>query len=121
MLKILIHKIALPSEQSSQSYIKNLCKRIFSMIVLGLESLNIKSDISLQALIRSLFDQYIPILIIQDTSGNFRVSDTLLKCFQDAKADFSYLIFEMLTTLYFTISSDNNMHKYSYLVCLLSM
>ncbi|KAK2579413.1 hypothetical protein KPH14_003271 [Odynerus spinipes] len=119
MLKILMYKIALPAEQSPQSYIKNLCKRIFSMIVLGLESLNVKSDISLQALIRNLFDQYIPILITQDNSGNFKVSDTLLKCFQDAKSDFSYLIFEMLMPLYFTISSDNNMHKYSHLMLFL--
>ncbi|XP_043496827.1 protein MMS22-like isoform X1 [Polistes fuscatus] len=119
MLKVLLHKIALPTEQSSQGYIKNLCKRIFSMIILGLESLNIKSDISLQVLNRNLFDQYIPILITQDTSGNFKVSDTLLKCFQDAKADFSYLIFEMLMTLFFTISSENNLHKHNHLVLLL--
>ncbi|KAI4498080.1 hypothetical protein M0802_006904 [Mischocyttarus mexicanus] len=119
MLKVLLHKIALPTEQSSHGYIKNLCKKIFSMIILGLESLNIKSDISLQVLNRNLFDQYIPILITQDNSGHFKVSDSLLKCFQDAKADFSYLLFEMLMTLFFTISSDNNLHKHNHLVLLL--
>ncbi|XP_046814404.1 protein MMS22-like isoform X2 [Vespa crabro] len=119
MLKVLLHKIALPTEQSPQCYIKNLCKRIFSMIILGLESLNIKSDISLQVLTRNLFDQYISILITEDSSGNFKVSDTLLKCFHDAKADFSHLLFEMLMTLFFTISSENNMHKHNHLVSLL--
>lgn len=118
MLKVLLHKIALPTEQSSQCYIKNLCKRIFSMIILGLESLNIKSDISLQVLTRNLFDQYISILITEDSSGNFKVSDTLLKCFQDATVEFSHLLFEMLMTLFFTISSENNMHKHNYLVCI---
>ncbi|XP_035727312.1 protein MMS22-like isoform X1 [Vespa mandarinia] len=119
MLKVLLHKIALPTEQSPQCYIKNLCKRIFSMIILGLESLNIKSDISLQVLTRNLFDQYISILITEDSSGNFKVSDTLLKCFHDAKGDFSHLLFEMLMTLFFTISSENNMHKHNHLVSLL--
>lgn len=103
-----------------QPYLKNLGKKTFSMILLGMEALNVKSDISLQILIRDLFDQYMPLLIVPTVNANsFKVSESLLKCFKDAKADFIRLIFEILMTNFFNISNDNMMHKHSYLVCII--
>lgn len=118
MLRTLINKIILVPENSVHSYIKQLGKRIFSMIILGLEKLNIKGDILLQAMIRDIFDQYLPILITEINSGcSFKVSDTLLKCFKEAKSEFLRSIFETLMSNFYTISSDNIMHKHSNLVC----
>ncbi|TGZ50279.1 Uncharacterized protein DBV15_02129 [Temnothorax longispinosus] len=117
MLRTLINKIMLVPENSAQSYIKCLGKRIFSMIILGLEKLNVKSDILLQAMIRDIFDQYLPILIIEVNGGcSFKVSDTLLKCFKEAKSDFLRSIFETLMSNFYNISSDNVMHKHSNLI-----
>lgn len=117
MLRTLINKIILVPENSTQSYIKQLGKRIFSMIILGLEKLNIKSDILLQAMIRDIFDQYLPLLIIEVNSGcSFKVSDTLLKCFKEAKSEFLRSILETLMSNFYNISSDNVMHKHSNLV-----
>lgn len=102
------------------NFLKNLGKKTFSMILLGMETLNVKSDISLQVLIRDLFDQYMPFLIIPTTNANtFKVSDSLLKCFKDAKADYIRLIFEILMTNFFNVSNDNMMHKHFYLVCII--
>lgn len=121
MLRTLINKVILVPENSTQPYIKQLGKRIFSMIILGLEKLNVKSDILLQAMIRDLFDQYLPILITEMNSGcNFRISDTLLKCFKEAKSEFIRSIFETLMSNFYNISSDNIMHKHSNLVCIYS-
>lgn len=90
------------------------------MILLGMETLNVKSDISLQVLIRDLFDQYMPFLIIPTTNANtFKVCDSLLKCFKDAKADYIRLILEILMTNFFNVSNDNMMHKHFYLVCII--
>ncbi|KAG7210314.1 hypothetical protein KM043_011855 [Ampulex compressa] len=120
MLKALLNKAVLSSEHSSQLYIKSFGKKIFSMVLLGIETLNYRSDITLQVLIRDLFEQYMPLLITDINSiTNYKVSDSLLKCFRDAKMDFMRLIFEMLTSNFLLISSDNNMHKHSYLVMLL--
>lgn len=118
MLRTLINKIILVPEDSMHSYIKQLGKKIFSMIILGLEKLNIKGDILLQAMIRDIFDQYLPILITEINSGcSFKVSDTLLKCFKEAKPEFLRSIFETLMSNFYNISSDNVMHKHSNLVC----
>ncbi|KAF3426824.1 hypothetical protein E2986_01096 [Frieseomelitta varia] len=117
IFKILLNKTILSVEQP---FLKNLGKKTFSMILLGVEALNVKSDISLQILIRNLFDQYMPLLIVPTVNANsFKVSDSLLKCFKDAKADFIRLIFEILMTNFFNISNDNMMHKHSYLVMIL--
>ncbi|XP_043263204.1 protein MMS22-like, partial [Colletes gigas] len=114
IFRTLLHKTVLSMDQP---FLKNLGKKTFSMILLGIEALNVKSDISLQALIRDLFDQYMPLLITPvNNANNFKVSDSLLKCFRDAKADFLRLIFEILMTNFFTVSSDNMMHKHFYLV-----
>ncbi|XP_012139632.2 protein MMS22-like isoform X2 [Megachile rotundata] len=117
MFKTLLNKTILSVEQP---FLKHLGKRTFSMILLGIETLNVKSDISLQVLIRDLFEQYMTLLItpIINTS-NFKVSDSLLKCFKDAKADFIHLIFEILMTNFLTFTSDNLMHKHSYLVMII--
>lgn len=117
MLRTLVNKIMLVPENSTQLYIKQLGKRIFSMIILGLEKLNVKSDILLQAMIRDIFDQYLSILIIEVNSGcSFKVSDTLLKCFKEVKSEFLRSIFETLMSNFYNISSDNVMHKHSNLV-----
>jgi len=118
MLRTLINKTILVPENSMHSYIKQLGKKIFSMIILGLEKLNIKGDILLQAMIRDIFDQYLPILITEINSGcSFKVADTLLKCFKEAKSEFLRSIFETLMSNFYNISSDNIMHKHSNLVC----
>lgn len=115
MFRTLLNKTILPLDNL---FLKNLGKKTFSMILLGIEALNIKSDISLQILIRDLFNQYMPLLITPiNNTNNFKVSDSLLKCFRDAKADFLRLVFEILMTNFFTISSDNMMHKHFYFVC----
>ncbi|XP_026671561.1 protein MMS22-like [Ceratina calcarata] len=112
--RTLLNKTILSVEHS---YLKNLAKKTFSMIILGMEPLNVKSDISLQVLMRDLFDQYMPLLTMQTVNlSTYKVSDSLLKCFKDAEADFVRLIFEMLTSNFFTLSTDNMMHKHSYLV-----
>ncbi|OAD54304.1 Protein MMS22-like [Eufriesea mexicana] len=117
IFKTLLNKTILSVEQP---FLKNIGKKTFSMIVLGMEALNVRSDISLQVLIRDLFDQYMPLLVTSTINANtFKVSDSLLKCFKDAKADFIRLIFEILMTNFFTISNDNIMHKHSYLVMII--
>ncbi|XP_028046332.2 protein MMS22-like isoform X2 [Monomorium pharaonis] len=117
MLRTLINKVILVPENSMQSYIKQLGKRIFSMVILGFDKLNIKSDIHLQAMFRDIFDQYLPILITEINSGHsFKISDTLLKCFKEARSDFLRTIFETLMSNFYTISSDNVIHKHSNLI-----
>ncbi|XP_033366135.1 protein MMS22-like isoform X2 [Bombus vosnesenskii] len=117
IFKTLLNKTILSVEHN---FLKNLGKKTFSMILLGMETLNVKSDISLQVLIRDLFDQYMPFLIIPTTNANtFKVSDSLLKCFKDAKADYIRLILEILMTNFFNVSNDNMMHKHFYLVMIL--
>jgi len=116
MLRTLINKVILISENSTQIYIKQLGKRIFSMIILGLEKLNVKGDILLQAMIRDIFDQYLPILITE-INNSFKICDTLLKCFKEAKSEFLRSVFETLMSNFYIISSDNIMHKYSNSVC----
>ncbi|EFN83552.1 Uncharacterized protein C6orf167 [Harpegnathos saltator] len=117
MLRTLVNKVILVPENSTQPYIKQLGKKIFSMVILGLEKLNIKGDILLQAMIRDIFDQYLPILITEiNNGGNFRVSDMLLKCFKEAKCEFMRSIFETLMSNFYNISSDNVMHKHSNLI-----
>lgn len=117
MLRMLINKIILVPENSTQPYIKQLGKKIFSMIILGLEKLNVKGDILLQAMIRDIFDQYLPILITRMDSGcNFKISDSLLKCFKEAKCEFIRSIFETLMSNFYNVLSDNVMHKHSNLI-----
>ncbi|XP_015439046.1 PREDICTED: protein MMS22-like [Dufourea novaeangliae] len=114
MFKMLLNKAILSSDQL---FLKNLGKKTFSMILLGTEALNVKSNISLQILIKDLFDQYMPLLITPvNNTNNFKVSDSLLKCFKDGNADFIHLMFEILMTNFLSISSDNTMHKHFYLV-----
>ncbi|XP_011637201.1 protein MMS22-like isoform X2 [Pogonomyrmex barbatus] len=117
MLRTLINKIMLVSENSTQMYIKQLGKEIFSRVMLGLEKLNVKSDILLQALIRNIFNQYLPILITEINSGcSFKISDRLLECFKETKSEFLRLVFEILMSNFYNISSDNVTHKYFNLI-----
>lgn len=115
MFSTLINKVILVPASSTQPYLKQLGKRIFSMIILGFGKLNVKSDIMLLRMIREIFDQYLPILITETSSGNFKVSDMLLKCFKEAKYELVRLIFEELMLHFYKISNDV-MHKHSTLV-----
>ncbi|XP_033225230.1 protein MMS22-like [Belonocnema kinseyi] len=119
MLRLLINKVALPAENSPIGYVKNVAKRIFSMIILGIENLSVKSDMILQALIRDLFEQYLPLLITQSNANNFKVSDSLLKCFSEVKIDFCRLIFEKLADNFIVVPAENTTHKHCFLVMLL--
>ncbi|KAL7294391.1 hypothetical protein TKK_0012396 [Trichogramma kaykai] len=112
-LRMLINKIALPTEQSA--YLMNLAKRIFSMIILGFENLNIKSDITLQTLLRDLFDRYLPLLITRD-DNTLKVSDTLLKCFKDVNCNFIKSLLDILNCNFIIISKDRATHKHCQLV-----
>ncbi|EZA59634.1 Protein MMS22-like protein [Ooceraea biroi] len=117
MLRTLVNKVILVPENSTQTYIRHLGKRIFSMIMLGLEKLNVKGDILLQAMIRDIFDQYLPILIAEtNNSCSLKISDTLLKCFKEAKSEFLRSIFETLMSNFYITSSDNIMHRHSNLI-----
>ena len=116
MLRLLINKVALPAENSPIGYVKNVAKRIFSMIMLGIENLNVKSDIILQALIRDLFEQYLPLLITQSNANNFKVSDSLLKSFSEAKVEFSRFIFKKLADHFIVVPAENTTHKHCFLV-----
>lgn len=116
MLRLLINKVALPAENSPIGYVKSVAKRIFSMIILGIENLSVKSDMILQALIRDLFEQYLPLLIIQLNANNFKVSDSLLKCFSEVKIDFCRLIFEKLADHFIVVPAENTTHKHCFLV-----
>ncbi|XP_043279695.1 protein MMS22-like [Venturia canescens] len=118
MLRVLVNKFVLTTEPVSQAYLKNLGKRIFSMVMLGIESLSARSDLSLQALIRDLFEAYLPLLVTVNT-GNIKVAESLLQCFADAKIDFSCLLFEKLAASFIIVSTDNTTHKHCYLVMIL--
>lgn len=116
MLRLLINKVALPAENSPHIYVTVLAKQIFSMIMLGIENLHVNSDMSLQALIRDLFEQYLPLLITETSPNNFKVADSVLKCFSEAKFDFSRIIFEKLSGHFISVPADNTTHKHCFLV-----
>lgn len=116
MLRLLINKVALPAENSPHSYVTVVAKQIFSMIMLGIENLHVNSDMALQVLIRDLFDQYLPLLITELSSNNFKVTDSLLKCFSEVKLEFSRIIFEKLSDHFIVVPADNTTHKHCFLV-----
>lgn len=116
MLRLLINKVALPMENASLNYVTIMAKQIFSMIMLGIENLHVNSDMSLQVLIRDLFDQYLPVLITELSPNNFKAADSLLKCFSEAKRDFSRIIFEKLSDNFIVVPTDNTTHKHCFLV-----
>ncbi|XP_043474055.1 protein MMS22-like [Leptopilina heterotoma] len=119
MLRLLINKVALPMENASLNYVTIMAKQIFSMIMLGIENLHVNSDMSLQVLIRDLFDQYLPVLITELSPNNFKAADSLLKCFSEAKRDFSRIIFEKLSDNFIVVPTDNTTHKHCFLVMIL--
>lgn len=85
------------------------------MVMLGIEELSARSDLSLQALIRDLFEAYLPLLVTVN-SGNTKIAESLLQCFADVKIDFSCLLFEKLAASFIIVSADNTTHKHCYLV-----
>ncbi|OXU29027.1 hypothetical protein TSAR_005155 [Trichomalopsis sarcophagae] len=121
MLRVLINKVALPPEQPAQPHLVHLAQRIFHMIILGIENLNVKADISLQTMIRELFERYLPLLITVEASNEnaFKVADSLSKCFLEAKPNFVRSILDMLAANFVTICGSNSTHKHCYLVMLL--
>lgn len=118
MLRVLINKVALPPEQPAQSHLMHLAQRIFHMIILGIENLNVKADFSLQTMTRDLFERYLPLLVtVEATNENtFKVADTLSKCFLEAKPNFVRSILDMLGANFVTICGSNSTHKNCYLV-----
>jgi hypothetical protein len=120
---MLINKIALPPEQATLHYSVYLSQRIFSMLILGIGNLNVKLDISLQTLIRELFETYLPLLIkVESNSENsYKVADTLSKCFAEADRDFVCLILGMLVGQFITVVGGNTVHKHCSLVRLRSI
>ncbi|XP_058805001.1 protein MMS22-like [Phymastichus coffea] len=117
MLKTLITKIALPLDQESLSCRIHLSQKIFSMIILGFENLNINVDISLQNLIRELFERYLSFLVIPTDSNerSFKLADQLSMCFF-AKPDFTKSIFFILAKNLITLPQDQTTHSACYLV-----
>ncbi|XP_034947759.1 protein MMS22-like [Chelonus insularis] len=117
MLRNFINKFILPSNEQL-SYLKYLGKKIFSMIILGFESINAKNDIMLKNMIHELFQAYLPLLITENDENNvsFKFSEPLMRCFTDAQTEFVEFIFDILSTGFIKIASDNSMPKYSYLV-----
>lgn len=85
------------------------------MILLGIETLSARGDLFLEALIRDLFEAYLPFLVTENT-GNFKIAEALLRCFVDAKIDFLCLIFEKLADNFIIVLGDNATHKHCYLV-----
>ncbi|XP_015602809.1 protein MMS22-like isoform X2 [Cephus cinctus] len=120
MLRDLIARTLLPHETEGPAYVISIAKQIFSLVILGLESLNVRADIYLQGLIRDLFARYLP-LLITDTTGSrsCKISESLLKCFQDAKSEFLGLILEILSGNFIITFVQNTTHKICYLVMLL--
>ena len=120
---MLINKIALPSEQLGQTYLMNLTRRVFSMIILGIENLDIEnfdSDISLQTLLRDLFDRYLPLLVTKESNSNqsFVIADSVLSSFKKAKPTFSRSLLKVLSNHFIIIPKENTTHKHCHLVCI---
>lgn len=112
MLKSLISVSMLPVED--KAYMKNAGKRIFSMVVLGLESLNVQNDLNLHSLLQNLFDQYLP-LLVTNVGKNFAVSDILLNCFTDVRDTYLRIIFEKVAS-FIVMPTNTTTHKHCYLV-----
>ncbi|XP_008557978.1 protein MMS22-like isoform X1 [Microplitis demolitor] len=115
MLLNYINKFVILKNKEDE-YLRHLAKKIFSMVVLGLESANAKNDVTLFNLTSELLQTYLPLLVTENPPDkSFRVSESLTRCFTDTAADFCKFIIEKLSTL-LKISSDNSLHKYCYLV-----
>lgn len=117
MLKTIVNKIALPPKdnKSNLSYREHLSQKIFSMIILGFENLNVTTDISLQHLMRELFERYLPLLITHDDKERcFKITDAILDCFS-AKPDFTKFILNILGSM-ITVPADQTTHAACYLV-----
>lgn len=90
--------------------------------MLGIENLNVTSDLSLQTLVRELFEKYLPTfksLVNFESSNDNTEMDSLLKFFIEAKSQFTRLILDTLTNNFITAPSINATHKISKLVKLL--
>ncbi|XP_046613523.1 protein MMS22-like [Neodiprion virginianus] len=117
MLVTLIKKFVLPPDKPP--YVMNIGKRIFSWIILGIGNLNVRGDLSLQSLIKNLFEAYLP-LLITDTfkTGSYKISEKLLYIFHDNNADYLRLILDKLS-VNFIVCRDVVTHEHCYLVMLL--
>ncbi|CAD6243820.1 GSCOCG00013156001-RA-CDS [Cotesia congregata] len=113
MLLNYINKFVL-IKNNEDSYLRHLSKKIFSMVILGLESANAKNDVTLINLVSDLLQAYLPLLVTESGDG-FRVAESLTRCFTDTASDFSVFIVEKLA-VFLKISQDNSMHKHGYLV-----
>ncbi|KAJ8680183.1 hypothetical protein QAD02_015970 [Eretmocerus hayati] len=121
LLRALIHRIALPTDQSGQTYLLNPAQKIFSMIILGFENLNYKSEITLQTLIRELFERFLPILVRVDARNedSFKVVDTMSKCFLEGNISFTCWLLDFLRSNFIVTPKENATHKHCHLAMLL--
>lgn len=85
------------------------------MIILGIQSLNVNSDISLQTLVRELFEFYLPTLVKYlsnfESRNNSMEADPLTNCFLKAKPEFTHFILETLTNNFITTPTNNKTNK----------
>ncbi|XP_015115868.1 protein MMS22-like [Diachasma alloeum] len=110
-LRVLITKIMLPAEDNS--HLKLLGKKIFSMIVLGLQTLSPKQDQILQKIVVELFNVYLPLLITEH-DRSFRIEQLINLFNKEISDDFVEVIFDKLSSNYLTIE-NNELRKNSYL------
>ncbi|XP_011301488.1 protein MMS22-like [Fopius arisanus] len=110
-LRILITKMMLPGDENF--HLKQLGKKVFSMILLGLQTIPYRQDRILQKIIVDLFDVYLPLLITEHKS--FRVADQLINLFREVTDDFLDVIFDKLSGNYLVVEG-NELRKNSYLL-----
>ncbi|XP_046741977.1 protein MMS22-like [Diprion similis] len=117
LLVALIKKFVLPPDKPL--YIMNIGKRIFSWIILGIGNLNVRGDLSLQSLIKNLFEAYLPHLITDTCkTGSYKISEKLSNIFHDNNVDYLRLILDKLA-VNFIVCRDVVTHDHCYLVMLL--
>lgn len=117
-LKNYLNKFMLPADEQ-MAYLKQLGKRIVSMVILGLESVNVRTDMTIHRLMIEIFQTYLPLLVTENQYGTFKVSESLIKCFTDGEPEFLRFLIDTLAMKFVKVASDNAMHKHGYLFMVL--
>ncbi|XP_063984811.1 protein MMS22-like [Diachasmimorpha longicaudata] len=110
-LRVLITKVMLPAEDNS--HLKLLAKKIFSMIILGLQTLFPRQDQILQKMIIELFNMYLPLLVIEQDRG-FRIEQLINLFNKEMNDDFLEMVYDKLSMNYLMME-NNELKKNSYL------
>lgn len=108
----------LPSPSSQNSYVTDIGKKIFCMIISGIGKLDIGGDLTLQTLINDLFYNYLPILItnVSNDGKHCTISENLYRCFtKTTNIKYQKIIFEKLSQN-FILSKNGETHRICYLV-----